>query len=273
MQVIADYSKKHYKQLIDYQKGVKEAWEELEEDSRCMSAGEQERYVRRKMAYMTPATQSIEARLRRFQPAYCTLSAWIDALTDEFDLFLIKECPHLTAEYDSFDSTENKHNPLSGDFAEVMRQIQSFSAIIFFILVHIPLSRLNSTFCFLTCLLPLLLNLKTKYWFYEKTNRFVLFFFRNDPEAKNYVRKPKELRNDHDVNIEDEPNDLYLSKEEQSDQESAAYALVVYLSLFFSLLFNYLYSLWLQEIVTTSCDVITRAFDKLEIEVHSIRYL
>lgn len=97
----------------------------------------------------------------------------------------------------------------------------------------------------------MMLNLKTKYWFYEKTNRVVLFFFRHDPEAKNYVQKPKELRDDKSVNIEDAPADIYLSNEEQADQENAAFALVVYLSLFFSLAFNYLYSLFLQEVVVS----------------------
>ena len=60
----------------------------------------------------------------------------------------------------------------------------------------------------------MMLNLKTKYWFYEKTNRFVLLFFPNDPEAKNYVQKPKEFRDEKDVNIEEEPTDIYLSGEE-----------------------------------------------------------
>jgi len=119
----------------------------------------------------------------------------------------------------------------------------------------------------------MMLNLKTKYWFYEKTNRFVVFFFRHDPEAKNYVQKPKAFRDDQSVNIEDEPTDIYLSDQEQNDQENAAFALVVYLSLFFSLLFNYIYNIFLQEVITDACDFAIRFFDRLQIDIHVIRYL
>ena len=88
--------------------------------------------------------------------------------------------------------------------------------MIFFILVHIPLSRYHSMFCFLTAIVPLALNLKTKYWLYEKTNDFVLIFFRNDKLAKNYVQKPRDFNySDKKVNLEDAPtNDIYLTKEE-----------------------------------------------------------
>lgn len=34
------------------------------------------------------------------------------------------------------------------------------------------------------------LNIKAKFWFYEKTNDLVVFMFPNDPEAKNNLQRP-----------------------------------------------------------------------------------
>ena len=47
----------------------------------------------------------------------------------------------------------------------------------------------------------------------------------------------------------------------------------MYLSLFFSLVFNYIYSVFLQEIVSDTVGVTTRFLDKAHIEAHFIRYL
>lgn len=49
--------------------------------------------------------------------------------------------------------------------------------------------------------------------------------------------------------------------------------MVVYLALFFSLVFNYIYSVFLQEIVSDTVGVTTRFLDKAHIEAHFIRYL
>ena len=72
-------------------------------------------------------------------------------------------------------------------YLDIMRQVQSISAILFFVLVHIPLSREHSLFCFVTALLPMMLNIKTKYAFYEMANKVVCIFFNKDPEAKNHI--------------------------------------------------------------------------------------
>jgi hypothetical protein len=64
----------------------------------------------------------------------------------------------------------------------------------FFLLVHIPLSRMHSAFGFLTAFIPVMLNIRTKYWFYEQSNKVVCLIFRNDDEAKNHIKKPKDLK-------------------------------------------------------------------------------
>jgi len=48
---------------------------------------------------------------------------------------------------------------------------------------------------------------------------------------------------------------------------------VVYLALFFSLSINYIYSVFLQEIIHDTIGVTMKLFDSLKIEVHFIRYL
>lgn len=71
----------------------------------------------------------------------------------------------------------------------------------------------------------MMLNLKSKYWFYEKTNDFIVFIFRKDKEAKNWVQKPKSLRYEHQI-LEElnnimgtsnkySTNEILLIKEEQ----------------------------------------------------------
>ena len=93
---------------------------------------------------------------------------------------MAKDCPHF------FDEDKNP-------YSELMRVIQTNSTVIFFFGVHIPLCRLHSAFSFLTAMIPLMLSLKTKYWFYERANDLVCKFYRNDKEAKNYVKKQKDM--------------------------------------------------------------------------------
>jgi len=88
------------------------------------------------------------------------------------------------------------------------------------LLVHVPLSRVNSLFCVVTAFVPMMFNIRTKYWIYEKTNRVVCLFFRNDKEALNYVLKPKHLRYKSETrkeNLDDKNpySEIVLSKVEQ----------------------------------------------------------
>ena len=131
--------------------------------------------------------------------------------------------------------------------------------MIFFLLVHIPLSRYNSYVCFVTSLLPVMLNIKTQYWFYERVNDVVYFFFRFDKEAINYVQKPKNLKyksesKESNATLGENQtagSGIVLAKLEIEMQESSAMATVIYLSIFFSLLINYGYSMFLQELIVS----------------------
>lgn len=165
-----------------------------------------------------------------------------------------------------------------------MRQVQTQSAMVFFVLLHVPLSRMNSLFCFVTALMPMMLNLKSKYWFYERTNDFiVLIFGRWDKEAKNYVQKPADFKYDEDIDSELNDIDkqrtmatkteLYLTKEEAEQQENAVYSTISLIALFFTLVLNFLMSIYLQEILTDSCNFLIRFFDKMHVDIHFLRYL
>ena len=141
-----------------------------------------------------------------------------------------------------------------------------------------PLSRVNSLFCAVTALLPLAMNLKTKYWFYEKANQFVCLIWRKDKEARNFIKKPKTLQyvksGRAQENLDEEPgHDIILSAEEQTLQEQACYANVALISLFFSFFLNFVYQLFLQEVVTDGCELLIKAADKLGLEIHFLRYL
>ena len=50
---------------------------------------------------------------------------------------------------------------------QVMRQIQSISAAVFFILVHIPLTKISSLFSLATSIIPVILDKQNKEAIYE----------------------------------------------------------------------------------------------------------
>jgi hypothetical protein len=70
-----------------------------------------------------------------------------------------------------------------------MRSMQSTSAIIFFLLIHIPLSRISSLFSLLTALIPLILTSRNKKAIYLFTSKIVIFltFSSNDILAKTEI--------------------------------------------------------------------------------------
>ena len=107
------------------------------------------------------------------------MSELFDLYWYKFDLFIAEDCDH-------FISTED--NP----YMETMMRIQSYSTIIFFLMIHIPLSRLHSSVSFLTSFIPLFCNMRTKYWFHEKINNLICMIYKNDKEAKNHLKKPRE---------------------------------------------------------------------------------
>lgn len=56
---------------------------------------------------------------------------------------------------------------------------------------------MHSSFSFITALIPIMLNVRTKYYFYEKTNRIVCWItnkFFSDPEAINHVKRPSNIK-------------------------------------------------------------------------------
>lgn len=116
-----------------------------------------------------------------FNPAYFETTEYFEYLNTKLDLYTVKDCNHFLMDG-------------RNSITEQMRYMQTVSAIIFFFSIHVPLSRLNVGFCLLTAFFPLCLNLRTKYWFYEKSNRFVCKIWKDDPEARNYIKRPKNMK-------------------------------------------------------------------------------
>ena len=128
--------------------------------------------------------------------------------------------------------------------------------------------------------MPLMLNLRTKYWFYEKANQVICMIWRNDEEAVNIVKKSKGLRVYDEVQLPDDMTDdvpeivdIRLSKDEQESQENSVYVVVFFISLFLSISFNFFFQKFLQEILNDSIEGIILLSDSVGIDTHFIRYL
>ena len=91
----------------------------------------------------------------------------MDLFMNQFDQFLLEECDHLKDD----------------EIMVVMREIQNISALICFIMIHIPLSRISSLFSLLTVTIPMALDKKNKINLYLKLNRMAnsLTFSNEEP--------------------------------------------------------------------------------------------
>jgi len=135
--------------------------------------------------------------------------------------------------------------------------MQSVSAIIFAVLIHIPLARIHSLMIFLTGMLPLMLNMRSKIWFYEKANSLVamiwLRIYKDDYEVVNIIKKNKEMKYPNqvqEINLDsgkggDTDMMFKLSKNEEETLEWSIYTTVVWLALFFGIGFNYFYEMFM----------------------------
>ena len=105
--------------------------------------------------------------MENFNYGYFEISELFDQCGDRFDVYTAKECRHF------FEDDEDQ-------YTELLRGVQTTSAIVLFICLHVPLCRFHSGFSFVTAIIPMMLNMKSKYWFYERANDLVLVFFRKD---------------------------------------------------------------------------------------------
>jgi len=144
-----------------------------------------------------------------------------------------------------------------------MRQIQNISALIFFILIHVPLCRLSPYFSLLTSLIPLILDKKNKQRIYLWAYKFVaLATFDRSSSPPEILSKKSHLADKFKK----------LKYLELRECQSASINLTVfYIGLFFSILFNYLYTVYLGRLVEILSEVVIRSFDKVGFEIHFIR--
>ena len=145
-----------------------------------ISEKEKQRFIKQKLRNRRPQVEVLADQIKAFNPAFCDILGYFDFICAKFDLFVVQECRHLAHSFT---------NP----YVVAMRDIQTRAAVSFFLLVHVPLSRINPGFTIVTAMLPLMLNLRTKYWIYEMSNSLVVKVFKGDKEAVNYVQKSKDL--------------------------------------------------------------------------------
>jgi hypothetical protein len=62
---------------------------------------------------------------------------------------------------------ECQHFLRDATFVEAMRYIQSVSALVVFVMVHVPLSKISSLFSIVTAILPMCLDKSNKERFYQ----------------------------------------------------------------------------------------------------------
>uniref|UniRef100_A0A7S3FTX4 Uncharacterized protein n=1 Tax=Strombidium rassoulzadegani TaxID=1082188 RepID=A0A7S3FTX4_9SPIT len=154
--------------------------------------------------------------------------------------------------------------------------IQSISAAVFFVLIHVPLSRMHSSFGFLTALVPMMLNTRTKYLIFDRLNFIVSkWAFPHDKEARNRVRMPRGVKQVDSKDMEDEELQSFisLSRDERDSQEYSVNATIFFVALFLSLLFNYLFSLYLHSLFYAATTTLIKINDSLGLDAHFIRYL
>ncbi|CDW75090.1 UNKNOWN [Stylonychia lemnae] len=187
--------------------------------------------------------------LRKFTLTDFSLNEIIDLFLNQFDQFVVEQCQHF----------------LDSEFMNVMRNIQNTSAILFFILVHIPLSRVSQFFALVTTMIPLILDKKNKERIYIWAYKAVAFITRNiDQEPPKILRK----RGVDSTNLKAKK---YL--EILENQKISIDMTVFFLGLTLAVLFNYVYVCYLGGLVNSICEIMIKLFDKLGFEVHFVRLI
>lgn len=153
--------------------------------------------------------------IKRFTLKKFTLAEIFDLFINQFDQYLITQCQHFKDQ----------------QFMNAMSEIQNYSAMFFFIMIHIPLSKISSLFCLVTALIPLILDKKNKEDIYLTLHQLV----NNGLITTRILRKNQETQ----YNLKTKKY-----QEFRENQKGAINFTVFYFGVFFALLFNYLFTLY-----------------------------
>ena len=210
------------------------------------------------MNYKTTERDLLKKLIAKFHNGHFKIQEWFDNLSQRFDYFLISQA----------DFSEGH------ELKNVMRSIQSNSALVFFLMIHVPLANLHSMFCLVSCIFPVMLSMRVKLWIYEKANDFIVLIMPWDKEAKNHIVKPPEYEYTKKKWSFMDSTEIYLTKEETDSQEACVYSTIGFLSLYFGLSFNYLWSVFGNELVHDVCNLLIRVADSTGlVDLHFLRYL
>lgn len=176
----------------------------------------------------------------------------MELFLNQFDQHVIEECQHFLRD---------------PSFLGVMRTIQSVSALIFFVLVHMPLAKISSLFAILTALIPMFLDKKVK------QQIFLGVYFAVFLGKEHYRAEMQILRKDQNSSELAQRFKPRKYEELRDYQKRAIGFTVFYVGLFFAVLFNYVLTLYMGRAISYSSEMSIRFFDKLGFEVHFVRLL
>jgi len=172
---LIEFAQSSKRDLIEFNTKKSKMLEEYEETKNQII------YKRKERTLTKPMLHVVKKRIQAFNPVHYEMSEYLDHQLNKFDLFILQDCEHFLEEDDN-------------QYMDLCRSMQSFSTLMFFITVHIPLSRVHTVFAFITAFIPIMLNIQTKYWFYIKLNKVVCFVFKKDQEARNFMKLPKGMQ-------------------------------------------------------------------------------
>jgi hypothetical protein len=92
-------------------------------------------------------SQNKKDQIMRFTWTRFTLGDALELILNQFDQYVLDECQHFLRDQ---------------AFMNVMRDIQSVSAMLVFVMIHIPLTKISSMFSLVTAIIPVILDKKNK---------------------------------------------------------------------------------------------------------------
>ena len=152
-----------------------------------------------------------------------------------------------------------------------MTYIQNTSVVIFFTLIHIPLSQVNAAFSFLTAFTIWLVDNKTKASIYYAAT-FVTRCLITPKAAYRKWKKDRKVDPLGDLGRSQFDKEI-ISKKDKVKLKAAVDWVCLNVAIFCSVMYNYLYTTFLHDSTVTVIKNLIYVCDKAGFEAHFIRFL
>ena len=141
-----------------------------------------------------------------------------------------------------------------------MSKITNKAAVVFFILLQIPLSRLSPGFAFITCFIVWFIDYESKKWAYEISSCIIRLDFEG---FKNLFAM--------ELNFDEDPKPMTKSK--KSDIHAVADWFCLHFVMMMSIMLNYSYRVSVEAVVESAAHWVILISDAIGIDMHFIRFL